>query len=432
VVVGKNEQVKEAMNRTGLISHIDSDVNSTAAISARAKEIVRMQAQRYQRGSLSLLKRKSQPDAWVFRYYAEERGHRTYKKKIVGTVIEFPKRKDAEKAVMQLRVNANDGAAFAPMTVEQLAAHFERVEIPLKAHSTAEGYKHYLKLHIIPTWGQYALSAMKSVEIESWLRNLKKVNGQPASPGTRTKIRNLLSVLFSHAIRYEWASKNPITAVRTSAKRLRIPDILDPAEFQALLLELSRRERVMVMLDGITGLRRGELIALRWRDIDFELMQADVTHSVWHNVEGNTKTEASRKPVPLHPFVIEELKQWKLATLYRSDNDYLFPSIAKNGSRPIQPDMILKRHIRPALERIGVKKRIGWHSFRHGLATMLRQKGVDIKTAQEMLRHANSRITADIYQQCVSDEKRQAQDLVFRGLLAGSSLQHPSAPSEGV
>ena len=76
-----------------------------------------MQAQRYQRGSLSLLKRKSQPDTWVFRYYAEERGHRTYKKKIVGTVTELPKRKDAEKAVMQLRVDVNEGAAFAPVNL---------------------------------------------------------------------------------------------------------------------------------------------------------------------------------------------------------------------------------------------------------------------------------------------------------------------------
>jgi integrase len=289
-------------------------------------------------------------------------------------------------------------------------------------------YRNYLKLHIVPKWGQHALSAMKSVEVEGWLRNLKKVNGQPASPGTRTKIRNLLSALYSHAIRYEWASRNPITAVRTSAKRLRVPDILAPEEFQALLLELSHRERVMVMLDGTTGLRRGELIALRWRDIDFELMQANVTHSVWRNVEGDAKTEASRKPVPLHSLVIEELRKWKLVTLYRTKDDFLFPSIAKNGAQPLTPDMILKRHIRPALDRIGVKKRIGWHSFRHGLATMLRQKGVDLKTAQEMLRHANSRITADIYQQCVGEEKRHAQDLVFRGLLEGSQTQHPSAP----
>jgi hypothetical protein len=60
-----------------------------------------------------------------------------------------------------------------------------------------------------------------------------------------------------------------------------------------------------------------------------------------------------------------------------------------------------------------------------GAGTMLRQQGVDIKTAQELLRHANSRITPEIYQQAVGAEKRVAQNLAFRGLLEGSSLQHP-------
>jgi len=408
------------------ISSAADDVDSTPAISARAKEIIRMQAQRYQRGSLSLLKRKSQPDAWVFRFYAEEDGRRTYKRKIVGTVIEFPKRKDAEKAVTQLRVDVNDGAAFAPMNLEQLAAHYQRVELPLKAHSTAEGYKNYLTLHIIPKWGKHSLSAIKSVEVEGWLRKLKKTNGEPASPGTQTKIRNLFSTLFSHAIRYEWAARNPITAVRTSAKRLCTPDILTADEFQALVLELSQRERVIVLLAGSTGLRRGELIALRWRDIDFKLKQANVTHTIWRNVEGKTKTEASKKPVPLHVLVIEELKKWRLVTLYRSEEDFLFPSIAKNGTQPITPDMILRRHIRSAL------KRIGFHSFRHGFATMLRQQGVDLKTAQELLRHANSRITLEIYQQAVGEEKRVAQNLAFGSLIGRSSTEHPSAPSEVV
>jgi integrase len=396
----------------------NDNVDSTAAISARAKETIRMQAQRYQRGSLSLQKRKCQPDAWVFRYYAEENGHRVYKKKLLGTVIEFPKRKDAEKAVAQLRVDVNDGAAFAPMNMEQLITHYQRIELPYnKAYSTIEGYKSYLELHILPKWGKHSLAAIKAVEVESWLRTLKKVNGQLASPGTKTKIRNLMSALFAHAIRYEWAARNPIAAVRTSAKRLRTPDILTAEEFQALLPELSQRDRVLVLLAGSTGLRRGELIALRWRDIDQMFRQANVTRSIWRNVEGDAKTEASKKPVPLPALVIEELKQWRLVTLYRSDADFLFPSIAKNGTQPATPDMILKRHIRPALERIGVTKRIGFHSFRHGLGTMLRQKGVDLKTAQELLRHANSRITLEIYQQAVSEEKRVAQNLAFRGLL---------------
>jgi site-specific recombinase XerD len=87
--------------------------------------------------------------------------------------------------------------------------------------------------------------------------------------------------------------------------------------------------------------------------------------------------------------------------------------------------MILKRHIQPALKRTGVTKQIGWHSFRHGLATMLRQKGVDIKTTQKLLRHANSLITLDLYQQAVTEEKRRAQDLAFAGLFEKGQTQHP-------
>ena len=98
-----------------------------------------------------------------------------------------------------------------------------------------------------------------------------------------------MSAIFSHAIRYGWASHNPITAVRTSAKRLREPEILTPEEFQGLLGQLELRESLLVLLAGTTGLRRGELIALRWEDIDFAKEVVNVTHAIWHNVEGETK-----------------------------------------------------------------------------------------------------------------------------------------------
>jgi integrase len=92
--------------------------------------------------------------------------------------------------------------------------------------------------------------------------------------------------------------------------------------------------------------------------------------------------------------------------------------------------MILKRHIRPVLAEMGVNKRIGWHSFRHGLGTMLRQMKVDDKVAQELLRHANSRITQDFYQQAVTEEKREAQELALRGFLGSTfSFSTPKHPS---
>jgi site-specific recombinase XerD len=81
--------------------------------------------------------------------------------------------------------------------------------------------------------------------------------------------------------------------------------------------------------------------------------------------------------------------------------------------------MVLKRTIRPALVRAGITARIiGWHSFRHSLATNLRSLGVDVKVAQELLRHSNSRTTMDVYTQAVSADKRSASQRQIELLLA--------------
>ena len=271
------------------------------------------------------------------------------------------------------------------------------------------------------------MSAIKSIEVENWLKGIKRKDGRATSDATKAKIRNIMSALYSHAIRYGFAVSNPITEVRASAKRQGDPDLLTSEELRTLIARLPKRERVMVLLDASTGLRRGELMALRWQDLDFEALVVNVTRSIWRNVIGPTKTQASRKPVPLHAIVAAELKEWRGESIYQSDSDFLFPSIQKNGTQPLQPDMILKRHIRPILTEMGVTKRIGWHSFRHGLATMLRRLEVDLKVAQEMLRHANPRILVEFYQQAVTDEKREAQNLAL-GCFWGPS--ESSAPSE--
>lgn len=392
-------------------------VDSTEAISALAKEKIRMQAQRYQAGSLTILKRKSQPDAWFFRWYTEENGRRIYKRKFVGTVLEFPKRKDAEKALIPIRVEINEGASSTPITIAQVAAHYKKHELPRKAYATIVSYTDFLDTRIVPKWGDSALSVIKSIEVENWLNDLLREDGEPTAPATRAKIRNVMSALYAHAIRYGWTMHNPITAVRTSSQRLRDPEFLSPKELQALLRELQPRERTMVLLDASTGLRRSELMALRWGDIDFEALTINVTKSIFRNVVGKTKTPGSKKPVALHSIVAGELKLWRAESPYRSDSDYLFPSIRKNGLQPLTPDMILKRHIRPVLAEVGVKKRIGWHSFRHGLGTMLRQVKVDVKVAQEVLRHSNPSVTMGLYQQAVTDEKRDAQDRALKGFL---------------
>jgi integrase len=251
----------------------------------------------------------------------------------------------------------------------------------------------------------------------------------PYAPATRSKIRNIMSAVFNHAIRYEWTHRNPITKVRASSKRLREPDVLTPAEFSALVEELPLRVKAMVVLAGSTGLRRSELVALTWRDVDPLLMQINVLRSCVRGRFGDTKTEASRKPVPLHTSVVECLDVWRKESRYNGEDDFLFPSVRNEGRTPVTPDMILKKIIRPALVRAKITgKRIGWHSFRHSLATNLRAAGADLKTAQELLRHANSRITLDIYTRAISANKREANNKVMEMVIEAGKTRF-SAPS---
>jgi integrase len=147
-------------------------------------------------------------------------------------------------------------------------------------------------------------------------------------------------------------------------------------------------------------------------------MEISVIRSCVRNHFGDVKTEASRKPVPIHPPVRDALVEWRRQTPYGADGDFLFPSIRLHGKQPLSPDTVLKKIIRPALKRAGVVgKVIGLHSFRHSLATSLRGLGVDIKPAQELLRHANSRITMDLYTQAVSSDKRLASGRMMDLLL---------------
>jgi hypothetical protein len=106
----------------------------------------------------------------------------------------------------------------------------------------------------------------------------------------------------------------------------------------------------------------------------------------------------------------------RLASLfpYSMAEDWVFASPTVGGKQPYWPDNLMKRYIKPVARKAGITKNIGWHTFRHSFGTLLKANGEDVKTVQELLRHANSRITLDVYTQAVTSNKRAAQSKVVR------------------
>ncbi len=409
-----------------------------------------MRRARYQEGCLTRSKRKS-GDVWEFRFReCQPDGTRKMRCVVVGPVARYRTRTAALHQIEVLRANVNrelvDPQSPVLTTFKLLVDHYRQKEMRMdnhlkKAYSTKKRNETVLQKWIVPRWGDYRPADIKSVAVEEWLDSLvhdhrDKDKGKPLSPGTKVKIRNLMSAIFRHGMRYEFLPRveaaNPMKYVRQSGKRQSIPAVLEVEQFQQLFAALEQRERTMVLLDCGSGLRRGELIGLQWADIDFVKKQMNVFRSVVEMVEGNVKTEASRKAVPLDDFMIEELLAWYNITPYKKPEDWVFASDspragAKRGKQPYWPSTIMRHFIQPVATKLGIRQ-MNWHTFRHTYSTLLHGNGEDPKVVQELLRHASIKITMDIYTQAVTGTKRKAQSRVI-DLIAPKKKAEAVAPA---
>jgi integrase len=118
------------------------------------------------------------------------------------------------------------------------------------------------------------------------------------------------------------------------------------------------------------------------------------------------------------------LIEWKKRSAYTRSEDWLFASRWKRGRKPIQGQAVLRKHIRPVAERMGIQKQFGWHTFRHTYSTLLRSVGTEFKVMQELLRYSTLRSTLDIYTQAMSPAKHEAQAAVLSLVFASETPKH--------
>jgi integrase len=345
-------------------------------------------------------------------------GETVNRKLVIGHKGIYPNKTAALGAVQGMRLEINKetpAGLYKPLTISELVAHYRETELAEsnvnKTARTKAVYSQQLETHILPHWQDVRLQDVRAVSVESWL------SGLPLAPATRSKTRNIMSALYEHAMRYGWATANPIKQVRQSAKRLFEPDILTVEEIAATLTELAEPCRTITLAAALTGLRRGELFGLKWQDVDFDKNLLQVRRSIVDQVVGNTKTAGSNRPLPLNHELSKALAQWKQSTPYAEPNDWIFASPNSFGLKPYWANTLLVRQIQPAAARAGIEKVIGWHTFRRSFATLLHSSGANVKTTQELMRHSTPVMTLGTYAQAVTSDKRDAQDRIAAMIL---------------
>ncbi len=373
----------------------------------------------YQHGSIRREKRRNGPKVWTLRWReSKPDGSITRRKKIIGTVDQLQTKSQAWEACEHLRSTINR-VTKTPRLVAELVTHYMEKEMPNKSPYTAEVYRGYIEKWLLPMWGKFSLSDVKAVAFESWLGTMERANG------TRAKVRNIMSAIYKHGMRWEFIDHNPISLVRQSATRQNAPCVLGIDEIRALLSELTGMYHVMVFVAVTTGLRISELLGLQWQDCDFLTGEIRLSRGIVRQRQTSMKNEASRKPVPLDDGLANVLTEWRFHCAYNQPADYLFASVEKAGKQPIWPNSAMEKHIRPAAIRAKIEKRIGWHTFRHSFGTLVKSLGADVATTQALMRHSSSSVTMDRYVQAITLAKRQAQDAIL-------SLLDPNGPSRGV
>ncbi|HXA77669.1 MAG TPA: site-specific integrase [Candidatus Acidoferrales bacterium] len=339
---------------------------------------------------------------------------------------EYPTKRSV-KALASKFLNPINAGEVDPQSTMKLTDFINKVYLPdvkeSKRRSTYKNYSDIARLHVVPRLDNMTLRKFRCCDAERILKAIAKdaktPKGEPLSHSTLERVKAFLSATFKTAKRLgAFDGANPVKDSKTPEGQPSKPTYAySEIEFRAILGCFGEDEvaRTVIMLAGHSGLRKGEIEGLLWKDYDG--LTLNIQRSLWNGFTQKPKTDASAAPIPVNRQLRRALEdhRTRMGDWARDG----FPIFQSEVHSPLNVANLVKRVISPRLEQCTVcakpesehtpagdhayqrNKTLprweGWHAFRRGLATNLHAAGTDDKTIQAVLRHSNVRVTQDSY-----------------------------------
>lgn len=344
-------------------------------------------------------------------------------------------KREAERRLAQLLHQLDTGQYMEPSRLT-LAAYFDQwVQNDLKNRvsiSTRERYESDIRLHLVPLLGNTCLTRLTPLQIQDCYTQLLE-NGSSRGGGlTSHSLHTVHSVLHQalrQAVRWRLLTQNPADAVQVPTGR---PSATHPFAAGELtqLLDASRGHwlHLAILLAISTGMRRGEILGLRWADLDLDQHHLSLQQAVVSTKQSvrlaPPKTPGSRRALDLPSLAVEALRRYQadqaarrrhLGALYQ-DHDLV---LCRVDGRPMTPS-VLTRAFRDLVKKLGLKGR--FHDLRHTHATMFLEQGTHPKIVSERLGHSKVGITLDRYSHVLPHLQKEAVeqfDVTLRKALGG-------------
>jgi integrase len=296
---------------------------------------------------------------------------------------------------------------------------------PNRRAKTADIYARLVRLYLKPHLGKIQLTKLEPAHVQTMLNTLLTsgaADGGPLSPRTIHHVRAVLRRALNQAVRWGYVTRNAAALAETPRVERRPATVLTAEQGQHLLAAVAGHQwEALYVLALLLGLREGELIGLRWVDVDLDQRTLRVEQTVQRIgkqlVIAAPKTAGSRRLLPLPAAAVRALREHATRQAQRhevvgddwKDHGLVFPT---GVGTPVEPRNLV-RHFKQALKKAELPD-VRFHDLRHSCATMLIAQGVHPRTVMEILGHSQISVTMNTYGHVLPDTQRAAADAMDR------------------